>query len=77
LDILKIWEINLTSLLRKGQLDGYINHTIDCESAANHIISSYFGMRTLMVQGDTRELTQQYFQQLRYYFQSISQKITA
>lgn len=77
LDILKIWEINLTSLLRKGQLDGYVNHHIDCESAANHIISSYFGVRTLMVEGNTRGLMQQYLQQLRYYFYSISQKIIA
>lgn len=77
LDILKIWEINLTSLLRKGQLDGYVNHHVDCESAANHIISSYFGARTLMVDGNTRGLILQHLQQLRYYFYSISQKITA
>ncbi|MDT0538735.1 MULTISPECIES: TetR/AcrR family transcriptional regulator [Croceitalea] len=77
LDILKIWEINLTSLLRKGQLDGYVNHHVDCESAANHIISSYFGVRTLMVEGNNRGLTQQYLQQLRYYFYSISQKVMA
>ncbi|MDT0606231.1 TetR/AcrR family transcriptional regulator [Croceitalea rosinachiae] len=77
LDILKIWEINLGTLLRKGQLDGYVNHHIDCESAANHVISSYFGIRTLMVEGNTRTLSQQFLQQLRYYFHSISQKITA
>lgn len=77
LDTLKIWEINLTSLLRKGQLDGYVNHHVDCESAANHIISSYFGIRTLMVDGNERGLKEQYLQQLRYYFYSISQKITA
>ena len=76
LDILKIWEINLTTLLRKGQLDGYVNHHIDCESAANHIISSYFGIRTLMVEGNSRNLTQQFLQQLRYYFHSIAQKMT-
>lgn len=77
LDVLKIWEINLTSLLRKGQLDGYVDHHVDCESAANHIISSYFGIRTLMVDGNTRGLTQQHLQQLRYYFYSISPKVTA
>ena len=77
LDILKIWEINLTSVLRKGQLDGYVNHYIDCESASNHIITSYFGVRTLMVEGNSRGLKQHFLQQLQHYFYSISQKLTA
>jgi len=58
-DIIKIWEINLISLLRKGQLDGYV-------------ISSFMGIRTLMVDGSSRLLADQYLQQLRYYFYSIS-----
>ena len=71
-DILKIWEINLISLLRRGQLDGYVKREVDCLGAANHIISSYMGMRTLMVEGNSRLLADQYIQQLRYYFYSIS-----
>ena len=71
-DILKIWEINLISLLRKGQLDGYVKREVDCEGAANHIISSYMGTRTLMVEGNSRLLSDQFLQQLRYYFYSIS-----
>ncbi len=71
-DILKIWEINLISLLRKGQLDGYVKREVDCLGAANHIISSYIGTRTLMVEGNSRLLADQYIQQLRYYFYSIS-----
>lgn len=71
-DILKIWEVNLDSLLRKGQLDGYVKREVDCNAAANHIISSYIGVRTLMVEGNSRLLCAQYMQQLRYYFYSIS-----
>jgi len=76
-DILKIWEVNLDSLLRKGQLDGYVKHEVDCNAAASHIISSYMGMRTLMVEGDTQLLSAQYMQQLRYYFYSISSNYLA
>ncbi len=72
LDILKIWEINLISLLRKGQLDGYVKKEIDCSGAANHIISSYMGIRTLIVEGNARRLSDEYLQQLRYYFYSVS-----
>ncbi len=77
LDILKIWEINLISLFKKGQQDGYVNHLVDCESAANYIISSYFGIRTLMVEGNSRDLKYQCLQQMRYYFYSISEKAIA
>lgn len=75
-DILKIWEINLISLLRKGQLDGYVKKEVDCDGAANHIISSYMGIRTLMAGGDSPLLASQYMQQLRYYFFSLSSNFT-
>jgi len=74
LDILKVWEINLITILKKGKLDGYLSQHIDCESVANHVISSYFGVRTLLVEGDACTLKQQYLEQLRHYFNSISQK---
>jgi hypothetical protein len=72
IDILKIWEINLISLLRKGQLDGYVKKEVDCSGAANHIITSYIGVRTLLVEGSSRLIADQFLQQLRYYFYSIS-----
>lgn len=72
IDILKIWEINLTSLFRKGQLDGYVKREVDCLGVANHVITSYMGTRTLMVEGNPRLLADQYLRQLRYYFYSIS-----
>lgn len=76
-DILKIWEINLISLLRKGQLDGYVKKEVDCMEVANHIIASYMGTRTLMVDGNSRRLADQYLQQLHYYFFSISNAFKA
>ncbi|MGD1945390.1 MAG: TetR/AcrR family transcriptional regulator [Croceivirga sp.] len=76
MDVLKIWEINIVSLLRKGQLDGYVKREIDCTGAANHIISSYMGTRTLMVDGNSRLLADQFLQQLRYYFYSLSSAYT-
>lgn len=76
IDILKIWEINLISLLRKSQLDGYVRREVDCLGVANHIISSFIGVRSLMVEGNKRLLSEQFLQQLRYYFNSISSSYT-
>jgi len=72
INILKIWEVNLSSLLRKGQLDGYVKKEVDSSGAANHIISSYMGIRTLMVKNRSQLLAQDYMQQLHYYFCGIS-----
>jgi len=77
LDILKIWEVNLTSVLKKGQLDGYVDDFVDTESAANYIISSYIGIRTVMIEQNNERLSSPYIDQLRYYFNSISKKQVA
>ena len=76
-DILKIWEVNLTALLRKGQLDNYVTDSVDCEAVARYIISSYLGIRMQMVTGDPRRLADQYMDQLRYYFYGISKNFMA
>ncbi|MEM1339428.1 MAG: TetR family transcriptional regulator [Bacteroidota bacterium] len=76
-DILKIWEVNLTALLRKGQLDNYVSTNVDCEGVARYIISSYLGIRMQMVNGDSRRLADQYMDQLRYYFYAISKTLMA
>ncbi|KPM30966.1 Transcriptional regulator, TetR family [Croceitalea dokdonensis DOKDO 023] len=75
--ILRIWEINLLSLLKKGQLDGYVDQHVDAESAAKYIVSSFIGIRTLMGNEDPRRLKRQYLQQLRYYFNSIAKQRAA
>lgn len=73
-DILKIWEINLISLLKRGRSDAHISRHIDCEGVAAYIIASYMGIRTMMVGNDARMLKYQYLQQLKAYLYSIEHK---
>ena len=74
-DIYKVWEVNLVSTLQKGKTDGYVARHVDSESVANYLISSYIGIRTLMVEGNCRVLRYQYMQQLRNYLKSLEEKV--
>jgi len=74
MDIYKVWEVNLVSILQKGKSDGYVDRHVDSEGVATYLISSYMGVRTLMVQGNCRNLRYKYMQQLRQYFNSLTQK---
>lgn len=71
-DIVKVWEVNLVSVLKRGKLDGHIARHIDCEGVATYVIASYLGMRSLLTNGNTRQLKYQYIQQLKQYFNSIA-----
>lgn len=73
-DILKIWEINLISLLKRGRTDGYISWTTNCEEAATFIVASYMGIRTMMVGNNAKILKYQYMQQLKAYLYACEQK---
>lgn len=73
-DILKVWEVNLVTALQKGKTDGYVNRHIDSEAVATYLISSYIGIRTLMVEGNSKMLRYKYIQQLRQYFKLIEHK---
>lgn len=72
MDIYKVWEVNLVSILQKGKSDGYVDRHVDSEGVATYLISSYMGVRTLMVQGNCRNLRYKYLQQLRHYFNSLT-----
>lgn len=72
MDIYKVWEVNLVSILQKGKSDGYVDRHVDSEGVATYLISSYMGVRTLMVQGNCRNLRYKYMQQLRHYFNSLT-----
>ncbi|MGB5172667.1 TetR/AcrR family transcriptional regulator [Eudoraea sp.] len=74
IDIYKVWEVNLVSILQKGKSDGYVDRHIDSEGVATYLISSYMGVRTLMVQGNCKNLKYKYLQQLRRYFSSLTNK---
>lgn len=76
-DICKVWEVNLVTLLQKGKSNGYVERHVDSEALATYIMASYFGIRTLMVSGNAKMLRYRYLQQLRGYFRSLSQKVTA
>lgn len=73
-DTLKIWEVNLVSSLQKGKFNGYVDRHVDCEGVASYVISSFLGVRTLMVEGSATALRYRYMQQLRYYFRAMAQK---
>ncbi|WP_031446121.1 MULTISPECIES: TetR/AcrR family transcriptional regulator [Arenibacter] len=73
-DILKVWEVNLVTALQKGKTDGYVDRHVDSEAVATYLISSYIGIRTLMVEGNSKMLRYKYIQQLRQYFKLIEYK---
>lgn len=73
-DIMSVWEVNLITTLQKGKTDGYVDRHVDSEAVATYVISSYIGIRTLMVEGNPKTLRYKYIQQLKSYFKLISQK---
>ncbi len=73
-DILKLWEINLISLLKKGRTDGYIDWSVNCEEAASFIIASYMGIRTMMVGSNRKMVRYQYLQQLKAYLYAMERR---
>lgn len=73
-DIFKVWEVNLVTALQKGKTDGYVDRHVDSEAVATYLISSYIGIRTLMVEGNSKMLRYKYIQQLRQYFKLIEHK---
>ena len=76
-DIIKVWEVNLITALQKGKSNGFVNRHIDSEAVAVYVISSYMGVRTLMVEGNPRLLRYKYMQQLKAYFKMMAQNTTA
>jgi hypothetical protein len=76
-DIFKVWEVNLISSLQKGKSDGYVDRHVDSDAVAIYLISSYIGIRTLMVEGNCRSLRYKYMQQLRHYFKTLADRPTA
>lgn len=73
-DILSIWEVNLVSTLQKGKFNGYIDRHVDCEAAATYLMSSYFGIRTLMVGTAPSARKYRFMSQLKGYLKSLEPK---
>lgn len=77
IDILNIWEVNLISALQKGKFNGYLDRHVDCEAVATYLMSSYFGIRTLMAGASPSARKYRFMAQLRQYFKSIEVKPVA
>lgn len=73
-DILKIWEVNLVSVIQKGKFNGYIDRHVDSEGVAVFLISSYMGIRTFMVENSPSARKYRFMTQLKQYFKSIEAK---
>ena len=76
-DILKIWEVNLVSTIQKGKFNGHIDRHADSEGVALFLISSFIGVRTLMVETTPTARKYRFMAQLRQYFKSIEPKRTS
>ena len=73
-DILKIWEVNLVSTIQKGKFNGHIDRHVDAESVALFLMSSYIGVRTLMVENSPSARKYRFMAQLKHYLKSIEVK---
>lgn len=73
-EIVKVWEVNLVTTLQKGKFNGYLDRHVDCEAAATFLMSSYFGVRTLMTSEAPSAKKYRFMSQLRQYFKSIEAK---
>ncbi|WP_339626240.1 TetR/AcrR family transcriptional regulator [uncultured Maribacter sp.] len=73
-EIVTVWEVNLISALQKGKFNGYLDRHVDCEAVATFLMSSYFGVRTLMTGSSPSAKKYRFMTQLRQYFRSIETK---
>ena len=73
-DILKVWEVNLVSAIQRGKFNGQIDRHVDSEGVAVYLMSSFIGIRTLMVETAPSARKYRFMAQLRQYFKSIEAK---
>lgn len=75
-DILRIWEVNLVSAIQRGKFNGHIDRHVDSEGAAVFLMSSFIGVRALMVETTPSARKYRFMSQLRQYFKSMEPKTT-
>jgi AcrR family transcriptional regulator len=73
-EIVTVWEVNLVTTLQKGKFNGFLDRHVDCEAVAIFLMSSYFGVRTLMAGSSPSAKKYRFMTQLRQYFKSIESK---
>lgn len=70
-EILRIWEVTLVSAVQRGKFNGHIDRHVDAEGVAVYLMSSFIGIRTLMVETAPSARKYRFMSQLRQYFKSI------
>ena len=73
-EILRIWEVTLVSAIQRGKFNGHIDRHVDAEGVAVYLMSSFIGIRTLMVETAPSARKYRFMSQLRQYFKSIESK---
>lgn len=76
-EILRVWEVALVSAVQRGKFNGYIDRHVDSEGVAIYLMSSYIGIRTLMVETTPSARKYRFMAQLRQYFKSLEVKQTS
>lgn len=75
-EILRIWEVTLVSAIQRGKFNGHIDRHVDAEGVAVYLMSSFIGIRTLMVETAPSARKYRFMSQLRQYFKSLEAKST-
>lgn len=73
-EILRIWEVTLVTAVQRGKFNGHIDRHVDAEGVAVYLMSSYIGIRTLMVETAPSARKYRFMSQLRQYFKAIETK---
>lgn len=73
-EILRIWEVTLVSAIQRGKFNGHIDRHVDAEGVAVYLMSSFIGIRTLMVETAPSARKYRFMSQLRQYFKSIESR---
>lgn len=76
-EVLKVWEVTLVSAIQRGKFNGHIDRHVDAEGVAIFLMSSFMGIRTLMVETAPSARKYRFMSQLRFYFKSIEPKNTS
>ena len=76
-EVLKVWEVTLVSAIQRGKFNGHIDRHVDAEGVAIFLMSSFMGIRTLMVETAPSARKYRYMSQLRYYFKSLEPRTTS
>lgn len=76
-EILRIWEVTLVTAVQRGKFNGHIDRHVDAEGVAVYLMSSYIGIRTLMVETSPSARKYRFMSQIRQYFKAIEVKASS